>query len=40
MVRNDDIVRASEVLAAIVEREIVLAAASSSVSGGGRAEAS
>lgn len=40
MVRNDDIVRASEVLAAIVEREIVLAAASSSVSGGGRADAS
>ena len=33
MVRNDDIVRASEVLAAIVEREIVLASASSTVSG-------
>ena len=33
MVRNDDIVRASEVLAAIVEREIVLTSASSSVAG-------
>ncbi len=33
MVRNDDVVRASEVLAAIVERELVLASASSSVSG-------
>lgn len=34
MVRNDDIVRASEVLAAIVEREIVLTSAGSSVAGG------
>lgn len=33
MVRNDDIVRASEVLAAIVEREIVLTSAGSSVAG-------
>ena len=31
MVRNDDVVRASEVLAAIVERELTLAAASSAV---------
>ena len=38
MVRNDDIVRASEVLAAIVEREIALASASSSVAGGTRAD--
>jgi guanylate kinase len=34
MVRNDDIVRASEVLAAIVEREIVLTSAGSSLAGG------
>jgi guanylate kinase len=33
MVRNDDVVRASEVLAAIVERELELAAASSAVPG-------
>ncbi|HEX5583647.1 guanylate kinase [Gaiella sp.] len=33
MVRNDDVLRASEVLAAIVERELALAAASSPLSG-------
>src|SRR5574338_104292 len=38
MVRNDDVVRASEVRAAIVERELALAAAGSSVSGGSQAE--
>jgi guanylate kinase len=38
MVRNDDVVRASEVLAAIVEREMVLASVSSSVGGGSRSE--
>ena len=38
MVRNDDIVRASEVLAAIVEREIALMSASSSLAGGTRAD--
>ncbi|HEY7178462.1 MAG TPA: guanylate kinase [Gaiella sp.] len=38
MVRNDDVVRASEVLAAIVERELVLATVSSSASGGGQTE--
>jgi guanylate kinase len=38
MVRNDDVVRASEVLAAIVERELVLASESSSVSGGSQTE--
>jgi guanylate kinase len=36
MVRNDDVVRASEVLAAIVERELVLATVSSSAFGGGQ----
>ena len=35
MVRNDDIVRAGEVLAAIVERELALASASSAVGGAG-----
>ena len=40
MVRNDDIVRAGEVLAAIVERELVLASAGSSVFGGSEAEGS
>ncbi len=34
MVRNDDVTRASEVLAAIVERELVLASERSSISGG------
>jgi guanylate kinase len=34
MVRNDDVTRASEVLAAIVERELVLASERSSMSGG------
>jgi guanylate kinase len=38
MVRNDDVVRASEVLSAIVEREMVLASVSSSVGGGSRGE--
>jgi guanylate kinase len=38
MVRNDDVVRATEVLAAIVERELVLASVSSSVSGGSQTE--
>ena len=33
MVRNDDIVRAGEVLAAVVERELALASASSAVGG-------
>ncbi|HET9286924.1 MAG TPA: guanylate kinase [Gaiella sp.] len=40
MVRNDDIVRAGEVLAAIVERELVLASAGSSVFRGSEAEGS
>jgi guanylate kinase len=40
MVRNDDLVRASEVLSAIVERELVLASVSSSVSGGPQTERS
>ena len=40
MVRNDDVVRASEVLAAIVERELALSSAASSVSGGFRSEQS
>ncbi len=40
MVRNDDVVRAGEVLAAIVERELALAAAAASVSGGFRSEQS
>ena len=35
MVRNDDIVRAGEVLAAVVERELALASASSAVGGAG-----
>jgi guanylate kinase len=34
MVRNDDVVRAGEVLAAIVERELALASLGSSVAGG------
>jgi guanylate kinase len=38
MVRNDDVVRASEVLAAIVERELALASADTSVPGRARAE--
>jgi guanylate kinase len=38
MVRNDDLLRASEVLAAIVERELALAAAGSIVAGGTGAE--
>ena len=38
MVRNDDVVRAGEVLSAIVERELVLASVSSSVSGGSQTE--
>ncbi len=38
MVRNDDVVRAGEVLAAIVERELALTSAASSVSGGFRSE--
>ena len=38
MVRNDDVVRATEVLAAIVERELVLASVSSSLAGGRGAE--
>ena len=38
MVRNDDLLRASEVLAAIVERELALAAAGSIVSGGTEAD--
>ena len=38
MVRNDDVVRASEVLSAIVERELVLASVSSSVFGGSQTE--
>ena len=40
MVRNDDVMRASEVLAAIVERELVLASVGSSVSGGSQTEQS
>jgi guanylate kinase len=40
MVRNDDVTRAGEVLAAIVERELALAAAASSVSGGFRSDRS
>ena len=40
MVRNDDVVRAGEVLAAIVERELALSSAASSVSGGFRSEQS
>jgi guanylate kinase len=40
MVRNDDVVRAGEVLAAVVERELALASAASSVSGGFRSEQS
>jgi len=39
MVRNDDLLRASEVLAAIVERELALAAAGSIVAGGTEAGA-
>ena len=38
MVRNDDVTRASEVLAAIVEREMALATVGSAVSGGFPAE--
>jgi guanylate kinase len=38
MVRNDDVVRAGEVLSAIVERELVLATVSSSESAGGQTE--
>jgi len=38
MVRNDDLLRASEVLAAIVERELALAAAGSIVAGGAEAD--
>ena len=38
MVRNDDVVRASEVLSAIVERELVLASMGSSVTGGSQTE--
>ena len=38
MVRNDDVVRAGEVLSAIVERELVLASMSSSVTGGSQTE--
>ena len=38
MVRNDDVVRAGEVLAAIVERELALASVGSSVPGGYQAE--
>jgi guanylate kinase len=40
MVRNDDVVRAGEVLAAIVERELVLASVGTSVSGGSQMEQS
>jgi guanylate kinase len=40
MVRNDDVVRAGEVLAAIVERELVLASVGSSVYGGSQTEQS
>jgi guanylate kinase len=38
MVRNDDVVRAGEVLSAIVERELVLASTSSSVTCGSQTE--
>jgi guanylate kinase len=38
MVRNDDVVRAGEVLSAIVERELVLASTSSSVACGSQTE--
>ena len=38
MVRNDDVVRAGEVLSAIVERELVLASMSSSLTGGSQTE--
>ena len=38
MVRNDDVVRAGEVLSSIVERELVLASMSSSVTGGSQTE--
>ena len=38
MVRNDDVVRAGEVLSAIVERELVLASMSSPVTGGSQTE--
>jgi guanylate kinase len=38
MVRNDDLVRAAEVLAAIVERELALASAGSSLSARARVE--
>ena len=40
MVRNDDVMRAGEVLAAIVERELVLATVGSSVAGGPQTEQS
>ena len=40
MVRNDDVVRASEVLAAIVERELALASAGSTAASGRRSERS
>lgn len=40
MVRNDDVTRAGEVLAAIVERELVLATVGSSVAGGPQTEQS
>ena len=40
MVRNDDVTRAGEVLAAIVERELVLATVGSSVAGGDQTEQS
>lgn len=40
MVRNDDVTRAGEVLAAIVERELVLATVGSSVAGGSQTEQS
>ncbi len=40
MVRNDDVTRAGEVLAAIVERELALASAGSPVAGGLRLEQS
>lgn len=40
MVRNDDVLRAGEVLAAIVERELVLASVASFASGGTRTEQS
>ena len=40
MVRNDDVVRASEVLTAIVERELALASAGSTAASGRRSERS